>query len=359
MNDPKGHVCPECGTPRGADNTPSCACAERAADAHIENRTAEAAAAEDFDPLRIRPYVELTPETPGPSPTSPSSPTSPPFPEHLATDPAAEVTMPMPTVREPGRPDEAATAAIPAVPQPPDPAPAFSTEDEPPSGSLRRPRVLLLGAAGAVVVILAAGGLAGGMFTYDKPDRNNTAAQEVRESVPAATTPSSASTAPSASPTPSKSPSPTPTPSRSASPTPSPTRTAPSPTASRSATPTQAPTTAQATGTVTPAPGGDDDKETAPVLRLGDHGDEVLELQLRLNQLGLYLNDMDGVYDDNVVNAVTTYQTTRGINAEEPGVYDRTTRERLESETTEPQSAQAQQDADLAVTATGDSAPQP
>ncbi|MEU2544603.1 peptidoglycan-binding domain-containing protein [Streptomyces roseolus] len=39
-----GHACPDCGGRR-----PGCACA----------RTAEAAAAEDFDPLRIRPYVTL------------------------------------------------------------------------------------------------------------------------------------------------------------------------------------------------------------------------------------------------------------------------------------------------------------
>ena len=38
---------------------PSCACARRASDALRDTRTAEAAAAEDFDPLRIRPYVEL------------------------------------------------------------------------------------------------------------------------------------------------------------------------------------------------------------------------------------------------------------------------------------------------------------
>ncbi|MGY1501246.1 peptidoglycan-binding protein [Streptomyces sp. QTS52] len=324
MNDPKGHVCPECGAPRGADNTPSCACTERAADAHLEARTAEAAAAEDFDPLRIRPYVELTPDNPAPS-------------EHPAPDQAAEATMPMPAVQASGwGADEAATTAIPAVRHPSDsPAhPEPFAGDEQPSVSGRRPRVLLLSAAGAVVVVLAAGGLAGGMFTYDKPDRNNTAAQDVRESVPAATT-SAASPTPSGSPTPSASPSPTPTPSRSATPTLSPTPTAPSATPSRSATPTQAPTTAQATGTITPAPGGDD-KETPPVLRLGDQGDEVLELQLRLRQLAIYLNDTDGVYDDNVVTAVTTYQTTRGIDAAEPGVYDRTTRARLESETTEP-----------------------
>ncbi|MDW4906147.1 peptidoglycan-binding protein [Streptomyces sp. ADMS] len=327
MNDPKGHVCPECGAPRGADNTPSCACAERAADAHIENRTAEAAAAEDFDPLRIRPYVELTPETPASS----SSPEDP-----AATYPAAEATMPMPAVPQNDWPDEASTAAMAAVPQQPlgsPPHPAHPAEDEPPSGSGNRPRVLLLGVAGAVVAVLAAGGLAGGMFTYDKPSRDSTSAQDVRESVPAATT-SAASPTPSGSPTSSKSASPTPTPSRSASPTASPPRAAPSPTPSRPAAPTQAPTTAQATGTITPAPG--DDEESAPILRPGDNGDEVLELQLRLRQLALYLNDTDGVYDDNVENAVTTYQTTRGIDANELGVYDRTTRERLESETTEP-----------------------
>ncbi|MFF3375320.1 peptidoglycan-binding protein [Streptomyces sp. NPDC002680] len=319
MNDPMGHVCPECGAPRGADNTPSCACAERAADAHIENRTAEAAAAEDFDPLRIRPYVELTPETPAAPP-----------------DPAADVTMPLPAVpADPGWADETATAAIPAVPALPLPPDTPTEDDEQTEGPGNRPRILLLGAAGAVVLILAAGGLAGGMFTYDKPSRNNTAAQDVRESVPAATT-SAASPTPSSSPTASRSAPPSPTPTLSETPTPTPTPTSAAPTPTRSATPSQAPTTAQATGTITPAPGGDDDKETAPVLRPGDHGDEVLELQQRLRQLALYVNDLDGVYDDNVENAVTAYQTTRNIDAEEPGVYDRTTRERLESETTEP-----------------------
>ncbi|MFG3337967.1 peptidoglycan-binding protein [Streptomyces tendae] len=70
-----GAACPECGTPRAADNTPSCACGTRASDALRDARTAQAAAAEDFDPLRIRPYVELegagkpsdTPDTSGPS----------------------------------------------------------------------------------------------------------------------------------------------------------------------------------------------------------------------------------------------------------------------------------------------------
>ena len=59
MSEPNSHICPECFAPRASDGTPSCGCARRVSDAHLEARTAEAAAAEDFDPLRIRPYVEL------------------------------------------------------------------------------------------------------------------------------------------------------------------------------------------------------------------------------------------------------------------------------------------------------------
>ncbi|MYS25958.1 peptidoglycan-binding protein, partial [Streptomyces sp. SID7804] len=59
MEQPNGNPCPECGAPRNGDNTPSCGCTRRAADALRDTRTAEAAAAEDFDPLRIRPYVDL------------------------------------------------------------------------------------------------------------------------------------------------------------------------------------------------------------------------------------------------------------------------------------------------------------
>ncbi|MGA5071837.1 peptidoglycan-binding protein, partial [Streptomyces tuirus] len=59
MELPNGHPCPECGAPRQRDNTPTCACTHRAAEALRDARTAQAAAAEDFDPLRIRPYVEI------------------------------------------------------------------------------------------------------------------------------------------------------------------------------------------------------------------------------------------------------------------------------------------------------------
>ncbi|NEB21751.1 peptidoglycan-binding protein, partial [Streptomyces coelicoflavus] len=87
--------CPECGTPRAADNTPSCTCGTRASDALRDARTAQAAAAEDFDPLRIRPYVELdgaaepsgTPEAPGASAASGERP------DGSASDPDATMTL--------------------------------------------------------------------------------------------------------------------------------------------------------------------------------------------------------------------------------------------------------------------------
>jgi hypothetical protein len=65
VSEPNSHICPECSTPKASDGTPSCACGRRASEALLQTRTAEAAAAEDFDPLRIRPYVELGDEGAG------------------------------------------------------------------------------------------------------------------------------------------------------------------------------------------------------------------------------------------------------------------------------------------------------
>ena len=66
MTEPTGHVCPECAAYRAQDGTPSCTCARTASDALRNKRAAQAAAAaEDFNPMRIRPYVELGPEDSG------------------------------------------------------------------------------------------------------------------------------------------------------------------------------------------------------------------------------------------------------------------------------------------------------
>ncbi|UYQ61855.1 peptidoglycan-binding protein [Streptomyces peucetius] len=56
-----GNRCPKCARPRNPDGSagPGCDCSERAGAALRAEREAEIAAAEDFDPLRIRPYVTL------------------------------------------------------------------------------------------------------------------------------------------------------------------------------------------------------------------------------------------------------------------------------------------------------------
>jgi peptidoglycan hydrolase-like protein with peptidoglycan-binding domain len=72
------------------------------------------------------------------------------------------------------------------------------------------------------------------------------------------------------------------------------------------------------------------------VLRRGSDGPEVVELELRLTQVGLYGRKPSGHYNEGVEDAVAMYQWQRGLQGTERGVYDLLTRERLESETREP-----------------------
>ncbi|MFF4396581.1 peptidoglycan-binding protein [Streptomyces sp. NPDC001480] len=308
MTGPKGHPCPECGAPRGPDSAPACDCAQRAAEALRDTRTAEAAAAEDFDPLRIRPYVDLD------APADSTMPLRSPEPEPPAS---AADTRPMPTV-QPDRPDH---------PGPED------RLGEPASPAPRRRRTLLLSTGAALAALLAAAGFASGLFSYDTPSRDGAEPQEVRESVPDVTssapaTPSSAPAAPPARTSAPASPSGTPSPSSSPSPSASASATSASPTPTRATQPTQTATRAS-----TPAPAA---PTSAPVLRPGDQGAEVTELELRLRQINLYTGKIDGDYTTAVETAVRTYQWARGIQADELGVYDAPTRTKLESETSEP-----------------------
>ncbi|MEV8558875.1 peptidoglycan-binding domain-containing protein [Streptomyces sp. NPDC051917] len=311
MSESEGHSCPECGAPRGPDLSPSCDCTERVAEALRESRTAEAAAAEDFDPLRIRPYVKVE---------------------------AGETTLPLrpseepPSTADPGvqRPEGARDGASTRDPAAIAPATARQPDDDPPRPDRRGARrTLLLSAAGA----LAAAGVAGGLLSYHTPSRDRSA-QEVRTSVPQVSTARPASpTAPPASPAVPRSP--VPPPAASASP-PSP----PSPT-SPPATPTTSPTPSPSTATTRPVsptfsattratPVG------APVLQRGDHGPEVTELQERLRQLNLYGAQINGKFTRPVEDAVRTYQLARGIQGDTLGVYGPATRESLEAETSEP-----------------------
>ncbi|MEV5876761.1 peptidoglycan-binding domain-containing protein [Streptomyces sp. NPDC052101] len=310
MTDSEGRSCPECGAPRGPDHSPSCDCTERAAEALRETRTAEAAAAADFDPLRIRPYVKVeaveTMEMEGVRGAV-----------SMCGSAATGVGVP-PGSSEAGNSGERPATA--------DPQP----NDDPPRPTSRSARVLL-SVAGAGVAVVAAAGFASGLFSYHAPSRDR-AAQEVRESVPDVSTPAPASPTASPSPTVPRPPVPVrrPSPSATASASPTPTATptpAASATASRPASPTSS-MTASPTARMSPA--------AVPVLRPGDRGPGVAELQDRLWQLNLYDDRIDGVYTRSVEDSVRNYQLARGIQGDTPGVYGPATRRSLEAETEAP-----------------------
>ncbi|GHB34842.1 peptidoglycan-binding protein [Streptomyces viridiviolaceus] len=327
--------------PRRPDNTPSCVCGPRASDALRDARTAQAAAAEDFDPLRIRPYVELDGSA-GAGPSPAADPDATVSLRAVGTEPpGAESTsvLPTPLAAPAGAPSDHdlrlfETASAPVAPGPDDAA------GPPPH---RRRRGMLLSVAGAVVVVIGAAGYAAGLFSYETPSRDGALPDEVRASVPdpsmgeasAAPAPSTASARPtSASPSPSASASA----SASPSPSPSPSASSASPTPSRSAEPTQSATTPSAGGDAA-TESHDDDQDhdhDGGGLRRGDRGPDVAELQQRLQQLHLYTGDVNGNYNRQVEDAVRNYQWARGIRSDEFGVYGEDTRRMLEAETREP-----------------------
>ncbi|GGT26916.1 peptidoglycan-binding domain-containing protein [Streptomyces purpureus] len=348
------HVCPECGTPPSPDGRPgpACGCA-RAADL-AARKADDIAAAEAFDPLRIRPYVNLGPRTPQ-EPEAPTAPiplvTGPAEPVPAEPAPAAEQTMPLFLgAPPPGTGDGG-----------PGPGPGsgaygsgsgsgayepgghergvcesgtyeLGTYDEEPR---RRRTGAMVGVAAAVVVVFAAAAFAGGLFdSKDAPAALPATAtggpatavsQAPSESVSPSASPSvsdsasaSASASPSASPSPSSA-----SPSASASsapaePSPSKSSSTPSAPPSASQPASQAPTTAPAAGT----------------LRRGDSGPEVAQLQSRLYEVGLYRGPMNGRYGERVENAVAEYQWRHDIWDDPMGVYGPNTRRALEAETT-------------------------
>ncbi|WP_329233379.1 peptidoglycan-binding domain-containing protein [Streptomyces canus] len=301
MSEPPVLVCPECGAPRAADGTPSCTCAHRASEAHLESRTAEAAAAEDFDPVRIRPFVEVGEE--------PADPVGEPEPAGLTSD-LSEVT-------EAGKDAEQ--------------EPLRQSSEEPSADSIpdrRRRRTVVVAGAGAAAAVLVTGGFVGGFFTYDGPARDGSVAGGVRAGVPESQPSSSGPSVTASSPTATST-----QPSRPPSSSPS-TEAGDSASPTDTATPTGIPSSAAATATAAPGPTASSGRP--PVLSLGDQGPEVVELQLRLRQVGMYDGDADGDFDQQVQSAVRTYQVTRFVLQDESGVYGKTTRASLESETSEP-----------------------
>ncbi|WP_226966719.1 peptidoglycan-binding domain-containing protein [Streptomyces phaeolivaceus] len=382
MSEPTSHICPECSTPRASDGTPSCACGRRASEALLEARTAEAAAAEDFDPLRIRPYVELGHENQA-HPGGPWHPTAPDG-DTPGPDQAPTVALPMttaapatttPSTTVTPSTTETPTAAMPTTGQSTTNERMFDRRGgrpgwarEPGAGGSRsaaraasttparrrrRRATLVVALAGtAVAGVMAAAGFASGLFAYDAPERDRALPDDLRASVPD-TTPDgdSSPVRPSAkgggaapAPAPPAGGAASPSPSKSASPSPSPSEPSGSPSASASPSPSpSAPGAGASTGSsaagADDSDGSDDSRLVMPkTLRLGDDDPEVTELQLRLRQLGYYEGDIDENYDTQVEQAVLDYQDDRGITEakEKPGVYGQVTRARLESETKEP-----------------------
>ncbi|MFI6053482.1 peptidoglycan-binding protein [Streptomyces violascens] len=294
-----GHGCPACGGERGVDGRPGCACAEGAAETLHAQRSAEAAAAEDFDPLRIRPYVTLPNAVEGPPVAAPEAMT--------------EQTMRLGAV-----PAEETPAA---APEPPGPVEAPRRR--------RRLAALAIGAAAAVAIGTAA--FASTLFAGDAAPKR-ALPDVVDTGVPYSGTDSPSAEAPSAVPSrtkkaaPSRSPSarPSPTPSASKPMSPTPSKPAPTPSAPVSGPPSDSP----------------DGHPLAPppstTLRRGDSGPAVLELQERLGQLGLYTGSPDGSFGSRTERAVRDFQSYTGIEGDPAGVYGPATRRALESMTDRP-----------------------
>ncbi|WP_335936446.1 peptidoglycan-binding protein [Streptomyces sp. PTD5-9] len=397
-----GHICPECGmrmfsptAVNGASDADRvCACGGRAARRHDERREAaehrrterwaagraEIAAAEDFDPLRVRPYVKLGGDVPpeaggAPVPHSGRSPhrpagdadsTMPLFFDPTRDDGPAAAGGPSPFAAqagpgEPARPGGGleyvggpspetaapvdATVSLPPVPAVPAGTPSARHAPTPvltdttvlgsADGSARprrRPLAALTVGAAAVAVVGTAL-FAGGLFDPkgdgaadrelalpDLPPSTLEASTEAEESAPATAPPTPsgrASAPPSASATAPSSAGTSPSPSASATAA-RPNAAEPSATAPRASLPPSAEPPASLAG---------------PALRAGDRGPAVAELQRRLEEIWLFHGRDDGSYTDQVEHAVRVYQSYKFIQGDPPGVYGPHTRRALEAET--------------------------
>ncbi len=146
---------------------------------------------------------------------------------------------------------------------------------------------------------------------------------------------------PSAPPEASRSPGPSSSPPRRTPPTPgkSPARTpsaaAPSaPATGASAGVSAPPAAGQQSGspsTVPPSPAPPTAPEEKPTLRRHDTGPQVVDLQRRLGQLGLWSMPQRGRFDQHLDDAVQRFQAKYGVRGDPPGVYGPATRRRLES----------------------------
>ncbi|QNP74594.1 peptidoglycan-binding protein [Streptomyces roseirectus] len=260
------------------------------------------------------------------------------YPSGLVPDPAAAVPRPDPNPGYSFLPEPGPGSGPGFFPEPdpradpesdPDAGPGLDPgldlDGKPPA---KRSRIALITVGAATFAVTA--GVLLGVSLYQTPSRSDSVQDDLRAGVPDQVSTSAEATG-SASPSASGT-SASPSSSASASASES---TSTSPTASPSVSPTATPT-ASPTSAPDPTPPSGGGAEAPRVLRLGDTGPQVRELQLRLKEIGRYDGEATGVYDESVQSAVRTYQFTRLILSDESGVYGAATRESLESETRNP-----------------------
>ncbi|WP_030415279.1 peptidoglycan-binding domain-containing protein [Streptomyces sp. NRRL S-1448] len=309
-------TCPHCSAPVRSNGRPTCLCA--------------AADADDFDPLRVRPYVSLPEETP-PDGTriADGQPGRDPS---RSRPPAASASEPLvPRARRPAGPTSRTYRSAPEAPPPPGPpSPALPPAARPPHRRRALPAALV--AAGAAVaataVLISTDALSGGNQDRTAPPDRGTVAPTA--AFPTGSAPSATRNGTPAPPSPHRSPS---SGATGIGPPKATVR------LSRTAAPPAPPAPTRASGSVTDSPGGDD-PSTAPtgpiVLREGSSGPEVTELQERLRQLARYPDAADGRYDADVRDAVSRYQRAYRVTGDPDGVYGPRTRQSLEARTREP-----------------------
>ncbi|MFB6989197.1 peptidoglycan-binding protein [Streptomyces sp. NPDC056304] len=357
----QGCECGERETQRG-DELRRAAEQQRAAERSAAERSAadraEIAAAEDFDPLRIRPYVTLGVDE---TPATDDEPQRQDSHRRPAEDPAT--TMPLLLGRQAaGPPQDAvesaeaggATAALPPLapnsaqyPAPPfaptsaegaasasGPASAapFAPDADPVQPRRRRP-FAALAVGTAVIAVVGTAAFAGGLFDgSDNGDADRESAlPNTVASIPGASAPAKESAPASASLPPSGTVSTSPSAPASASASAS---ASPSPSASATSQPATTPPPASTPPASRPASVAPPAPPAGPTLRPGDQGPEVAELQRRLEEIWLFHGRDDGDYTGQVEHAVSVYQSYKAIEGDQPGVYGPRTRRALEAETT-------------------------
>ncbi|MFD8692423.1 peptidoglycan-binding protein [Streptomyces sp. NPDC059651] len=376
-----GHICPECGTDNRPGTGPHCACAPRAAhgdagprdhagqygvtgqgraghdaaftepaaghlddrgriaeqqritEQHHAERSAEMAAAEDFDPLRIRPYVTLGGEDATAAASGPAR-------EHAPGGQPGDAATTMPLFLDPAGADPHPDGMSPGGAGDLTGTALLTVGPDPVQPRRRRPFAALVAGA-AVVTVVGTAAFVGGLFHGDTQEADldqalpSTVASLPEDSVePSAS--ASASASPSAPRPASGSPSATASASASASTSPSPSASA---SRSASASPSQStvassPTaTAESSDPAAIAPPAQ--SQDNPTLQRGDDGPEVDELQRRLQEVWvLAQGPIDDDYSERVEKAVHDFQIWWNVEGDPDGVYGTNTRRALEGATT-------------------------